>query len=151
MQPIQIKFPLAGPETSLRSSRPLMPCGTAPPYVLETSSRISATTHSLKQPQHFKANHNTAPQSQPKECWPRRAARSVFLVAVDHSLFIVCKCLWVQFRKYGSCFNQKIRQSKDPFPNRQHSYSRGTMLVQPRNMLSISLLVTCLERGVAES
>ena len=38
----------------------------APTHYLETSSRISVSTHSLKQTQQFKANQNTVPQSQPK-------------------------------------------------------------------------------------
>ena len=45
-------------------------CMWVPPSILETSSRVSAPTHSLKQTQHFRANQDTVPQSQPKAFWP---------------------------------------------------------------------------------
>ena len=52
-----------------------------PPSLLKTSSRTLVPTHPLKQTQHFKANQNTVPQSRPKAFWPRRATRSVCVLA----------------------------------------------------------------------
>ena len=53
------------------------------PLPLETTTELPLREHAptiylgnVKQTQHFKANQNTVPQSQPKACWAKRATRS---------------------------------------------------------------------------